>query len=160
MQKIGPRIANSLNMRASPRAAPFDVGSTPAEEQSFSEFAEVFATGPRGTSCQPAFANPVSVSDIPPTAQKDCNRHNDPVGEFLDSATKDLASVRDLLSQIGRTPDEAARQMALAYHWSEPQVWDLPLQRRLAYLMQLEADADAVLFAGLTGSDGPEAALT
>ena len=63
-----------------------------------------------------------------------------------------IGRARGLLREVHR--------IALAYHWSEPQVWDLPLQRRLAYLMQLEADADAVLFAGLTGSDGPEAALT
>lgn len=45
-------------------------------------------------------------------------------------------------------------RLALAYHWSEPQVWDLPLRRRLAYLLQIEADADAALFAGLGGVAG------
>ena len=40
-------------------------------------------------------------------------------------------------------------RIAIAYHWSEPQIWDLPLSRRLAYLLRLEADADAALFAGL-----------
>jgi len=51
-------------------------------------------------------------------------------------------------------------QIALAYHWPEPQIWNLPLQRRLAYLMRLEADADAGLLAGLTGSDSFSTALT
>ncbi|GAA1552875.1 hypothetical protein GCM10009789_03050 [Kribbella sancticallisti] len=41
-------------------------------------------------------------------------------------------------------------RLALAYHWSEPQIWDLPLRRRTAYLLQLEAEADAALLAGLT----------
>lgn len=40
-------------------------------------------------------------------------------------------------------------RIATTYHWSESQVWDLPLSRRLAYLLELEADADAALFAGL-----------
>ena len=40
-------------------------------------------------------------------------------------------------------------RIATTYHWSEPQVWDLPLSRRLAYLMLLEADADAALLTGL-----------
>ena len=40
-------------------------------------------------------------------------------------------------------------RIAIAYHWSEPQIWDLPLSRRLAYLLRLEADADAALLAGL-----------
>jgi hypothetical protein len=44
-------------------------------------------------------------------------------------------------------------RIATAYHWSEPQVWDLPLSRRLAYLLQLEADADAALLAGLAPVD-------
>jgi hypothetical protein len=47
-------------------------------------------------------------------------------------------------------------RLALAYHWSEPQIWNLPLRRRLAYLLQLEADADAALFAGLTSQAGLE----
>jgi len=115
LQRFGPRIANYLNMRASPaRAAPFGAGSSPAEEKSFSEFAEVFATGPSGGPCQPAPSECVSASDIASTTQHDCNRHNDPLEEFLDSALKDLATVRDLLSQIGRAPDEAARQKTLS----------------------------------------------
>jgi len=40
-------------------------------------------------------------------------------------------------------------RIAITYHWSAPQIWDLSLSRRLAYLLQLEADADAALFAGL-----------
>jgi len=41
-------------------------------------------------------------------------------------------------------------RLALAYHWSEADIWRLPLHRRLAYLLALEGDADAALLSGLT----------
>ncbi|MFB4317336.1 hypothetical protein [Actinomadura sp. 21ATH] len=47
---------------------------------------------------------------------------------------------------------EDVHRIALAYHWPEPRIWDLPVRRRLAYLLRLEADADAALLAGLTGT--------
>jgi hypothetical protein len=57
-----------------------------------------------------------------------------------------------LTGRAGRLLQDVHR-LALAYHWSEPQVWQLPLRRRLAYLMALESDADAALLADVTAPD-------
>ena len=48
---------------------------------------------------------------------------------------------RELLRDVHR--------IARAYHWSERDILALTLQRRLAYLLLLEAEADAALVAGL-----------
>lgn len=46
-------------------------------------------------------------------------------------------------------------ELALAYHWAERDILGLSLDRRLAYRLLLEEDADAVLLADL-GVSGPE----
>jgi hypothetical protein len=45
-------------------------------------------------------------------------------------------------------------RLARACHWSERDILSLTLARRLAYMLLLEEESDAVLFADL-GPDGP-----
>ena len=46
-------------------------------------------------------------------------------------------------------------ELALAYGWTEPDVFALPLGRRLAYRMLLEEAADAALLAELDPAGQP-----
>jgi hypothetical protein len=39
--------------------------------------------------------------------------------------------------------------LARAYHWSEYEIFSLPVKRRLAYLLLLEEEQDSGLLAGL-----------
>jgi hypothetical protein len=43
-------------------------------------------------------------------------------------------------------------RLARAYHWSERDILSLPLKRRLAYLLLLEEESDAMLLAELDAS--------
>lgn len=49
------------------------------------------------------------------------------------------------LREHSKTLLDDVHMLARVYHWSETEIFRLPLQRRLAYLMRIEAEKDAAL---------------
>ena len=61
------------------------------------------------------------------------------------------AFVMSELREHGRTLLDDVHALASVYHWTEPDIFALPLRRRLAYLARLDADRNTAL---LRGDDG------
>jgi hypothetical protein len=49
------------------------------------------------------------------------------------------------LREHSKTLLDDVHTLARVYHWSESDIFRLPLRRRLSYLMRIEADTDAGL---------------
>lgn len=58
------------------------------------------------------------------------------------------------MSRAGDRMIADVHRLALAYHWSEPEILALPLPRRRRYLSALEAERDAALLRELERMEG------
>lgn len=66
-------------------------------------------------------------------------------GQQLSAPFDPCAAFFAELKEHSKTLLDDVHTLARAYHWSERQILRLPLRRRLAYLMRIEAENDATL---------------